>query len=364
MYEKINTISIKTTGHCNFQCKYCYNTLHQKKIGCFEDFDGLYKFLSNANITNPFRITITGGEFTLAIPTVLKIRKIANRIERERNVKIRLSAISNGSNVDKALELLKNKIIDPEFFHISWDGTGTSDRIRDNEILGDEYYKDVFETYANHGYAIHTSFALSTSNIRNMCNSFKDLISYGMTKFGYYLIGQYDYSDEDFLKEYEKQLTDFMEYYSSLNTDGKYHFDNYRYFLESKNTKYNHTCPKLGKFISVNQFGNIYPCAWYLEHDLFKLGTLNDGILPDNVKKFKEEYDKPYECKYIECKNKQCFICPCGNYVTRGSMCKPNTTACRLYDIERRVFDKYDIPEETYNEESQDYECLPEFMKG
>lgn len=361
MYEIINTISIKTTGHCNFQCKYCYNTMKQKQIGCFEDFDGLYTFLSNAKLTNPFRITITGGEFTLAIPTVLKIRKIANRIEREKNIKIKLSAISNGSNVDKVLELLQNKIIDPEYFHISWDGKGTSDRIHNKEILSDKYYENVFKTYAKHGYNIHTSFALTESNIHNLSNSFKELISYGITKFGYYLIGQYNYSNEDFLAEYKNQLIDFMNYYSSLS--GDYHFDNYRYFLESKHTKYNHTCPKLGKFISVNQFGNIYPCAWYLEHNLFKLGTLKSGISKEAIAKFQQEYDKPYECDYKECKNKQCFICPCGNYVNRGGMNKPNLTTCKFYDVEREIFSKYNISEDTYFEETQDYDCLPAFMK-
>lgn len=287
-----------------------------------------------------------------------------DRIAKEKNIKYYFTGVTNGSNHDILLELFKTGILDPKNIHISWDGLGSTAR-KTNNKWNDTYYKKIFNIYGNQlHYPIHTSMAITSYNITKLSSTMKDLISWGITGIGYYLIAQYDYTDPNFLLEFQCQLEDFMDYYSKANKYGNLHFENYRFFKESEECPINHLCPNLGNVVCIDQEGDIYPCPWMLEYKVLKLGNLINNFDIDLVNAFIKEYEKPYTCNYKKCGITHCIFCPGSNYINDGGLECVNTRACQLYNIEKQIFSKYkDIPEELCTDISNPLNNVPDFMR-
>ena len=362
MYEAIDNVLIKTTGKCNFNCSYCFNTLAGKKQPAFDKFDDLYNFLVNQNLVNDFKVSLLGGEITTNISPIIRLKSVMDQVASTKGIRYKFACTTNGSNREVLEYLFNIGIFETKYVHISWDGLGENLRYRPKEF-DDKYYEDLFKWHGQINSDTHVSVGLTKENVNKLFDNFKFLLDCGMKTVGYYVIHGYKY-DKSIYDVFKKQLEKFMEYYSIHKQNKEWHFDNYRWYLESKQVKYNFICPKLGNLICIDYEGDIYPCPWLLEHKLFKLGNLKTGYDKNALQNFVKCYNEPYNCDYKNCKNIQCIVCPAANKVINGKLCKTFHDVCELYNIEREIFNKYDVYEELYIKESKPQNNIPEFMKN
>lgn len=362
MYEVLNNILIKTTGNCNFNCSYCFNTISGKKQPNFNKFDDLYQFLINQKLTKDFKVSVLGGEITTNISPILKLKNVIDQVAKIKEIRYKFGCTTNGSNRNILEYLIRAGIFDTKYIHISWDGIGKNLRFRPSQY-DDEYYKKLFEYHGEIHSNIHISIGITKENINNLYTNLKFLLDCGIKTVGYYFIHGYTYN-KDIYESFSTQLALFMKYYSQNKQNKEWHFDNYRWYLESKQVKYNFICPKLGNMICIDCEGDIYPCTWLLEHKLFKIGTLKMGYNKKALENFLKCYNEPYSCDFKNCKNIQCIVCPAANKVINGKLCKTFQDTCELYNIERKIFELYNIYEELYLDESKPQNNIPEFMKN
>lgn len=106
MFDRIKKIVFKCSSICNLNCSYCFldklTKTHNIAQYDFEDLAGLVRRLP---LDDELEIFITGGEPSLAIETIRRGIRVIKKIERSRDVKIKFTVITNGTNMDGVIEI-------------------------------------------------------------------------------------------------------------------------------------------------------------------------------------------------------------------------------------------------------------------
>lgn len=359
MLKRISKFSIKVTTFCNLNCLYCHQLSIDKDYpSLFNKFDELEEFLLKLPFEDEVIVTITGGEITTRPELFLRTIKSLNNVSKKMDVKFIPAITTNGSNMIKVFEWIQKKIIKPEQVNLSWDGCESFSKIRKGKGV---HYNDAFfnKNIYNIGHSpynklINISYALTPYNIDNFYNDFRFVIECGCRNFSYYYIHEGDYTNKEFLKKAEIELSKINDFIVNnlYNMGEEMYFYNHnvlytRKYEMLKNDKIddskfieNIRCHKLGRSFHIDTMGDIYPCIYFGDHRSLQIGNLDDGgFYEDRLNEFMELYNAQFNCDKT-CTNYQCFECPAANYVDSGNMNHRNCKTCEMYTLENKLFDK------------------------
>ena len=349
MFDKINRFSIEFTKDCNFNCEYCHQRHIRTHDGGHISFDDLKKrvdFINNLPVLSQDNVdfALTGGEVTMYEDIFIKYMRYLNGYIRTRNKSF--SLMTNGSNVSAALRLADEGILKSDRIGISWDGLHNSD-IRKNE-LGDKYILDQLNILAKSKYRrdVFIQFSLWPKTIKYLYETVKFLKDKGLNNLGAYIIRGYDYKDED-AELYNQQL----EKISKLFIDSYINeAERLRYFTVQKcwidygfrkkeSIEDTTKCHKIGQTLHLTLNEDIFPCIYFGDHNLFKIGDMKNGLNPKSLEAFKKEYLTPAECiNKQNCTLRHCLTCEAANFRFRGGFHKRDISHCKMREIERKWF--------------------------
>lgn len=348
MFEKISKISLKVFSGCNFNCSFCHQLLNDKNQPYeFTDYEKLYDFLLSIPLDEFVDITITGGEITLAPEKLYQTIKVLKKIERVIDVKFDICIITNGSNMDLIYEWCDKKIICPYKTSISWDGIHNS--LSRHSNISDEYYLDELKKLGKSAYndTISIVHSINPYNIDFLFDSFKYCYENNVKNVGYYFIHEANY--ENMIDKFTFQLEKIAEYYFN-NQKNNIRFYNWELIYSTKLYKKNfYLCNKLGNNYHIDMFGDIYPCIYFGDHRLFKIGNIKTGLDNEKIKLFELLYSRKPSCQYYKCNCTQCSECPASNFVHNKDICKRFENLCLLHKIELDIYNKYNIENKNLN---------------
>lgn len=361
MFGPISRVGFKVTDYCNLQCKYCFQhkNLKEQTIG-FTDYDALFNFLLNNNTTESFHITFAGGEPTTAEDNIYIAYRKLKRLERRKNIRIRFSITTNGTNLNVIRRLVENSIVSPELVTMSYDGIhSTSSRNpKEYSCFTDEYFNNVLLEIANDPILknILISIALTPNNINNFMDTIQYLYDIGILNWEYYFISDYSCNyDLKFADKFRSALEYSMSKFN-LDMFRMFNLINYHYkkhIQELMDVNMHHRlpyCTKLTDSIFVDINGDIYPCIYFSQdsryinsNETFKIGSIYSGIDQNCYDRFYQTVLSPIDNVCIDDLDFPCcstFICPAIMYYKQNSY--NHSPYYILQNIEEKIFDKID----------------------
>jgi len=341
MFDKINRLSIEFTKECNFNCEYC----HQSHSSGFLDFDSLKKrveFINNLdNLDRDLvDIALSGGEVTI-YGDIFKEYLIYLRDSISTKNK-QFTAMTNMSNMELILDLIRTGLLRKDRVGISWDGFNSQRK----SGFSDDHFVESLGKLANSEFRddVFLQVSITPENISSLYDTIKFVKGMGLTNVGTYLVTGKTYSDNDAI-EYDKQLDLisrlFVESYTK--DDVKLRFFTFHkcfrdYVLRNKADISDTTrCGKIGQALHFGMNGFIYPCIYFGDHDSFRIGSLEEGLYKDKLAEFESGYFSKSNCD-INCKNKHCMCCAASCYVVGKGFNERNMNWCKMFEIERKWF--------------------------
>ena len=350
MFERIDRISIELTKYCNFKCSYCHQVHYDRLL---EDFmlGDIIRFINGTSSINReiLDITPSGGEVTCHEE---RLREFLKRTKSEiRSANKRFALLSNMSNTDLVLSLLRDGTINRERVGFSWDGKYNCDT-RINKFDNDYFMKQVKKLgESEFSKDINIQHAITRQTIPYLHDNIQFLIDSGIRNINIYLINGEEYSGED-ASEYNNQLKLISDLFISSYINDK---DRLRLYTFNKCFRDNvlrreeigavTRCMKIGSALHITLDGGIYPCIYFGDHDMMKLGDIYSGLDPARMENFERDYLKKPGClDGNDCKNRHCLSCPAANYRLRGGLNNRDTGHCNMYSVEdywfRYILDK------------------------
>ena len=352
MFRNINAITFKIGTFCNLNCEYCFQKYDVKADShTFEMANTLLKFLQNPKLSldNRLEFKITGGEPMLYKDKIREVWKILKKIERYRDTKIRFTTITNGSRMGDFIDLIDEGIFDPYGCKISWDGIHSASKSRKpkNEKYNDGFFSSKIDELGKSKYAkdVLVRIALTPNTIEDLFESFKYAYSVGCRKLEYYYLTDCEaYKDKEFQKKFKYQI----EKIARFKVTNDFLWTNWETIeameiLDSKDRFRAIACRHLGKFLYIEQNGDIAPCGFFsadsvFENTTFYIGNIYHGFYKDKVEEFIDKYFNIPMCYNKECSSYQCFECPATNMYRTGHMQNKLFQTCSLRSIEKSVF--------------------------
>lgn len=159
----IRDVHWSVTGKCNYNCRHCYMSAPQAKLGELPHGQ-IMDIIAQLEKAGIFKVSITGGE-----PLVREdFLQIVDELTK-RGIKI-VSIYSNGALVDRALlEQLAGRGVFPEF-NMSFDGIGWHDWLRGIDGA-EKVVLDAFDLCHVMGFPTGAEMCLHKGNIGTMAGS-------------------------------------------------------------------------------------------------------------------------------------------------------------------------------------------------
>lgn len=356
MFEYISKITVKLSTYCNLACTYCHQMTDDKKHHVtFDKWPELYQFLLKTELDDTVEVTLTGGEISLLPEEYATAVKWFRKIERQKDVKFTFAVVSNGTNIEQLFSLIKKGDLNPKRTTISWDGIYSQSKSRKTKVkmYNDEFFKQLVVDIGKSPWAkdINISHAITPETIPHLHESLLFALDSGMKNFGFYYIHEADYSDREFLKLYDREITklgeEFVKRYNNIDTRFVYYNWQLLYAKENVNVKNAETmrkstmCHKLGRTLHFDPQGDIYGCIYFGDHRALQLGDLEHNTIDKSkYEKFSNQYLETPNCNHGSCGNSHCFECPASNYVHNGKMANRFSNTCEMLEIEKRVYEQ------------------------
>ena len=353
MFTYISKITVKLSTYCNLACTYCHQMTDDKKHHVtFDKWKELYQFLLKTELDDTVEVTLTGGEISLLPEEYDTAIKWFRKIEQQKDVKFTFAVVSNGTNIQQLFKLIKRGDLNPKRTTISWDGIYSQTKSRKTKIekYNDEFFRQLIIDIGKSPWAeqINISHAITPETIPHLHESLTFALDNGMKNFGFYYIHEADYSDKNFLKIYDREITKLgQEFVKRYTTKDRFVYYNWQllYAKENVDTTNSETmrrstmCHKLGRTLHFDPAGDIYGCIYFGDHRALRLGELEKGVI-DKSKyvKFSEQYLEAPKCNHGSCGNSHCFECPASNYVHNGKMANRFSNTCEMLEIEKRIY--------------------------
>lgn len=335
----------------------------------FQDFQNLEKLLMILPFEDRVDVTITGGEITLRPDCFINVAKIFKKVERRRDVKFELCVVTNGTNMEVVYDWCDKKIICPHKTAISWDGVYSASKSRLTKgKYDDEFFKNVVKklgtTKYNHDICVTP--AITPMTLPDLSESYKFCLENNVFNFGYYFIHEANYHGKEFADEFRKQLTEIAKLYLEYSKKGEelYYYNWQLIYTKRKMPKNFFLCSKLGNNYHIDINGDIYPCIYFGDHRIFKVGDLKNGIDYEKLKQFEKEFLVLPLCNHRNCGNLQCTECPASNLVHNKSLSKRFCNLCGILPIETEIYDEYASKISSLFKHDSLYIPKDEYMRG
>lgn len=359
------SVTIQVTDSCNLRCTYCYQTNKQQHFIKLEDAKRFmeYVLFSNSEYCNSSQtagmiLEFIGGEPLLAIDIISDICDYTIRRMVEENhpwlYRTKISICSNGTlYFDEKVQKFIRRYTDMMSFAISIDGNKTlHDKCRifpdgsgsyDLAIAARNHYKQTYHREAN------TKMTLAPANIQYTHEAVMSLIDNDYQDIMLNCVFEEGWTTEHakvYYNELKKIADDCLKDEYIIHNVSISRFSEDKYGPQNPNDNQN-ACGGLGKMISVNYTGNIFPCIRYMESSLNNaapeviVGDLNTGIMGND--KYSEIVELMSSFGRRNQSNDECFYCPiasgCGwcsayAYQYYGGFGKRTTFTCIMHKAE------------------------------
>lgn len=359
MLKEIKYFLIKFCSYCNLDCSYCIITdRHSKDVSSvFHQSKQLVKLARTLNLGPVLDIELTGGECSFFCDEIEAFMKEIKKVERYKETKVQCSLVSNGTNLLGVFDLMDRGILDPWSMKISWDGIYSSTKVRKpkskNTIFSDAFYNHRIKLLGKSPYRkdMLVRIALTKDTVDDLADSFKFALDAGCNKIEYYFLYLRDnpwyYQDNEFYKKVEEQLYKIADLYDEYQFD--YENWNYLYYTEymtkDKSKLFDLNCEIIGRMLYFTTNGEIYPCGMFSDNffgsNIFKLGTLQDGLDIKAINYFADAYQNFGLCDAKKCGNYHCFKCPAFLYYRDKNHQRTKDglyDMCDLKSLEKKVF--------------------------
>lgn len=366
--------NVETTEHTYIANNILVHNCHQLgeykyHASEFQDFQNLEKLLMVLPFEDRVDVTITGGEITLRPDCFMNVAKIFKKVERRRDVKFELCVVTNGTNMEVVYDWCDKKIICPHKTAISWDGVYSASKSRLTKgKYDDEFFKNVVKklgtTKYNHDICVTP--AITPMTLPDLSESYKFCLENNVFNFGYYFIHEANYHGKEFADEFRKQLTEIAKLYLEYSEKGEelYYYNWQLIYTKRKMPKNFFLCSKLGNNYHIDINGDIYPCIYFGDHRIFKVGDLKNGIDYEKLKQFEKEFLVLPLCNHRNCGNLQCTECPASNLVHNKSLSKRFCNLCGILPIETEIYDEYASKISSLFKHDSLYIPKDEYMRG
>ncbi|MDR3563333.1 MAG: SPASM domain-containing protein [Negativicutes bacterium] len=353
MFSTIKEITFKISSYCNLDCVYCFQTGESKaRDSRFALYDELAEFMAGLPLAERVEVKLTGGEASLFPDDICMAYKKLKKVEKYADTRLHFTTITNGSNLEVLLALMKEGILDPWGCKVSWDGLYSASKSRrpKDKAFDDAFFNDKIRLLGASGLGdeVLVRMAVTPDTVDSLCASLVFCLDHGCTKWEYYFLTDCeDYRTPEFAAAFKAQIRLIAAEYNRRPFN-YYNWDTLA-FTELVLPKDDKTrlrsigCRHLGRSLYVAENGDVYPCGFFYPDSVYgfsqyKLGNIKDGFRREVVEKFIGEYLAQPMCDWQQCANLHCFECPALTKYRTGHMNHKLCQACDLRDIERQVF--------------------------
>ncbi|MCR5625184.1 MAG: thioether cross-link-forming SCIFF peptide maturase [Lachnospiraceae bacterium] len=338
----IKSMCLHISHDCNLRCKYCFASTGDfgtgRKLMPFEIGKAAIDFLLERSTGRPnLEVDFFGGEPMINFEVVKQVVEYARSKEKEYEKNFRFTITTNGmimtdDQVKYINENMANVVLSidgrkeiNDRMRPRVDGSGSYDRIVKNfkKLVADrgdkEYY--VRGTYTRYNLDF-------TEDILSLYNEGFDQISVEPVMEDPTM--DYAITEKDLDRIYE-EYDRLMEEIGAIKDSGR--FINFFHFMIDLNQgpciiKRLRGCGSGNEYISVTPDGDIYPCHQFVGKDEFKMGSVLDKTLDEDIKKL---FSKAHVYSKPKCKN-----CWAKYYCSGG--CNANN-----YNFNHDILDSYDV---------------------
>lgn len=342
----IKAMCLHVAHDCNLKCKYCFASQGNfNKNSSLMDLDTgkkALKFLAiNSGNRRNLEVDFFGGEPLMNFDVVKKLVFYGRELEEKYNKNFRFTITTNGVLLDDEKIDFINEHMDNVV--LSLDGRKEiNDLIR--PTLNDKgsfdiivpKFKDLISKRKDKDYYIRGTF---TSFNKDFRNDLKEFYNLGFKKVSMEPVVSdpkepYSLTEED-LEEVLKEYEDFSKDYINIRKyDKDFLFFHYMIDLSQGPCVIKRTvgCGAGSEYIAVTPEGDIYPCHQFVGEDEFKLGTLDTGIINENLR---EDFKCANVLNKKECN--ECFAkyycsggCHANAYYNNDDFLTPYEIGCKM----------------------------------
>lgn len=343
----IKAMCLHVAHDCNLACKYCFASQgsfqSKKEMMSLETGKKALDFLvKSSGSRHNLEVDFFGGEPLMNLSVVRELVKYGRSLEKEHDVRFRFTLTTNGVLLNDEVDDFINENMDNVV--LSLDGTKkTNDFMRPTSSGKGSYdiivpkFKKLVEKRKDKQYYLRGTY---TSKNINFCEDVLHMADLGFESLSmepvvcdpleFYYISENDLPK--IFDEYDK-LAD--EIYKRRKKDRNFNF--FHFAMDLSNTqcpiKRASGCGAGGEYISVTPSGEIYPCHQFVSDPLYRIGSLDEGIInKDLQQKFisSNVYSKP---KCQDCWAK--YYCSGGCHANaehvNGDLSIPDEIGCKMH---------------------------------
>lgn len=359
------SVTIQVTDSCNLRCTYCYQINKKSNFIKLEDAKKFidYVLFSNSEYCNPSQtagliLEFIGGEPFLAIDIIDEIchYTLEQMIKSDHPwlYRTKFSICSNGTlYFEPKVQNFIHKYNNLLSFGISIDGNKElHDKCRvfpdgtgsyDIAIKARNHYKSTY------GMEAQTKMTLAPSNIEYTHEAIMSLINNGYEEVHFNCVFEEGWTIEHakiYYDQLKKIADDCLSNEYILHNIYLSRFEKNKYFPKTPGDDTN-ACGGLGKMLSINYTGHMFPCIRYMESSLGTdvpeviIGDLETGIMQRD--KYSDIVNTMQSCNRRTQETDECYYCPIGtgcgwcsayNYQYYKSFSKRTTFTCMMHKAE------------------------------
>lgn len=339
-YPKIDQLEFVLTTDCNLACMYCY--INQNKD--IMSVDTMLSIIDKLDyhLTDKVSITLFGGEPLLNLDCIYAVKELKNRYKDKIES---ITVVTNGTLLnEEIMSFIKKHDMG---LSVSWDGEYETQKSTRPIKHNDGTYKYSFEklTKLLKKYN-HTAIKamVSPCNMLNLVQNAEYFKNLGYDNIDFSLIRDDIWSDED-ITMFKIQLNFLYMLYKQEKWAaqgvriGLFDLPIHDYLAKrivGNNREYACFAGSTGVAIMPN--GDIYPCARFGSNNLFKLGTLENGLYTTheelnarNVMVHAKKANYTGECDNCSI-NSFCYLgCLYSQLITNNTVLTPISSVCKLF---------------------------------
>ncbi|WP_102400539.1 thioether cross-link-forming SCIFF peptide maturase [Haloimpatiens massiliensis] len=343
----IKALCLNITHACNLRCKYCFadeGKYHgESKIMSVEVGKKALDFvIKHSGPRKNIEVDLFGGEPLMAFENIKQIVNYGKELEKKHNKNIRFTMTTNCTLLnDEIMEYLNKNMVN---IVLSIDGRKeVNDRVRigaNGEGSYDSILPKIREMVARRDPSKqHYVRGTFTRENTDFFNDVMHLVNLGFKEISVepvVLPDEHPLSlrEEDLptiFNEYDKLYNEMLRRYKEGNEFKFYHFN---INLNGGPCVYKRIsgCGAGHEYVAVTPTGDVYPCHQFVGNEEFKLGTIyEDKMNNDIAQKFHEAhiYNKP-KCRECWARFYCSGGCQANNYNFNGDIHKPYEIGCAM----------------------------------
>jgi uncharacterized protein len=342
----LKAMCLNIAHDCNLTCGYCFASQGDYKVNrilmSFETGKkALDYILENSGTRANLEVDFFGGEPLMNFDVIKELVIYGRKEEKKYSKNFRFTITTNGVLLDEE----KMEFINEHFDNIvmSIDGRkAVNDNVRKTLTGKGSYdiivpkFKEAVKSRKDKSYFIRGTFTGQNLDFSKDIEHLRDLgfESLSMEPVVTEPGDKYEIKEADLeivKKEYENL---YYLYKNSIGTDKEFNFFHFEIDLEHGPCIYKRIsgCGAGNEYIAITPEGDIYPCHQFVGNEDFKLGTLETGIIKNQIQEnfYKSNVLAKEECSQCWAKYFCSGGCHANAYNFNNDLLKPYKIGCEM----------------------------------